>query len=88
LLVDELDISVQAPAHLVPQAVDLLLQEQESRILFFSGAHLPPLAGILPKEEKEPHEQDAEKDEDRDLHCPKANRKSSSDQPISLAFGI
>jgi len=50
--VDKLNVSVQAPAHLIAQAVDLLLEEQKRGILFFAGKDFPPLPGTLPKKKR------------------------------------
>jgi len=52
---------------LVAQAVDLLLQEQEGRILLFSGTHLPPMSGALPDGKKEQGDENGKKNDDPDL---------------------
>ena len=81
---DELNVSLQAPAHLVAQAVDLLLQEQKGRILLFAGADFPPLPGIVQEKKDEQGEKDTEQDDEPNFHRPKSKRKSPAVQPFSF----
>jgi len=74
LLVNQLNTSVQAPAYLIAQTVDLLLEKQKAGILLLASAYFPPLSGILQQEEKKQGEQDAEKDNDPNFHSSKSNR--------------
>jgi len=68
LLVDKLDISIQAPPHLISQAVDLLLEEEKGLVLLLPGADLPKLPGVVPQREENDEEESAEKDDDPEVH--------------------
>lgn len=53
---NELHVSIQTPADLLAQPVDLLLQEQEKRIPWVPGANLAPLFHRIKKEKNQEDE--------------------------------
>lgn len=53
-------VSIQTPADLIPQPVDLLLQEQEKWIPGIPGANFAPPPNRIKKEENQEDKKDRE----------------------------